>query len=52
MAMGQWQAALDDMQAAYLEVNSRAGWLSMRTEDLDETEALRDLIRKKLEQPE
>ncbi|MFN3165488.1 MAG: hypothetical protein ACE37H_00325 [Phycisphaeraceae bacterium] len=52
MAMGDWRAALDDMQAAYLEVNSRAGWLSMRTEELDETEALRDVILQKLERPE
>jgi hypothetical protein len=43
-AMGNLEAALADAEAAYLLVNSQAGQLSMRTDELEETEALRDAI--------
>lgn len=50
-AMGDWEAALADAQAVYLEVNKKAGWLSMRTADLEETERLRDRIQAVLHKP-
>jgi tetratricopeptide (TPR) repeat protein len=50
VAMEDWEAAYTDAQAVYLEVNKKAGWLSMRTADLDEAEALRELIQSKLNQ--
>ena len=43
-AMKEWPLALEDAQTAYPEINSKAGWLSMRTRDLDEIEKLRDAI--------
>jgi hypothetical protein len=48
-ALGEFERALEDAQAAYLLVNSKAGWLSMRTEDLEATERLRDDIKRNLE---
>jgi tetratricopeptide (TPR) repeat protein len=48
-AMGDLEAALADAEEAYLEVNSKAGHLSMRTEDLEETEGLRDTILEALQ---
>ncbi len=50
MTMKNWKAALADVEQAYLAVNSKAGWLSMRTDDLDETEELRAAIRRAYEQ--
>jgi hypothetical protein len=44
MAMKQWQAAFDDAEQAYLAVNIKAGWLSMRTAELDLTEKLKAAI--------
>jgi hypothetical protein len=44
MAMKQWQAAFDDAEQAYLAVNIKAGWLSMRTAELDMTEKLKAAI--------
>ena len=41
MAMEDWESAFEDIQAVYLQVNSKAGWLSMRTEELAKTEALK-----------
>lgn len=41
MALGDMEAAKADVQEVYLEVNRKAGWLSMRTQDLDETEKLK-----------
>ena len=52
MAMENWQAAFDDIQQTYLSVNSKAGWLSMRTAELDETEKLKAIILEALEQTE
>jgi hypothetical protein len=49
LAMGNFQAAFEDAEKAYLSVNSKAGFLAMRTEELNSTEALRDSIQKKLE---
>ncbi|MEO0476747.1 MAG: alanine--tRNA ligase-related protein, partial [Planctomycetota bacterium] len=49
-AIGDYESALADAQAAYLEINKKAGWLSMRTEDLENTERLRDRIQAKLNQ--
>ncbi len=45
MAMQDWQAAFTDIEDVYLRVNSKAGWLSMRTEELDRTEELKGEIR-------
>ncbi|MFK7788183.1 MAG: hypothetical protein AB8C95_01650 [Phycisphaeraceae bacterium] len=50
-AMGEWESALKDAQAVYLEVNKKAGWLSMRTKDLQRTERLRDRIQAELNKP-
>jgi hypothetical protein len=44
LAMGDTEAALEDAQAAYLLINSKAGYLSMRTEDLEEIEELKASI--------
>ena len=52
MAMQQWQAALDDAEQAYLAVNIKAGWLSMRTAELDMTEKLKATIIAAREQAE
>jgi hypothetical protein len=52
MAMQQWQAALDDAEQAYLAVNIKAGWLSMRTAELDMTEKLKATIIAVREQAE
>jgi len=49
MAMGQWEAAENDAQAAYLEINSKAGWLSMRTDALEEIEGIKAIIASELE---
>jgi hypothetical protein len=44
MAMKQWQAAFDDAEQAYLAVNIKAGWLSMRTAELEMTEQLKAAV--------
>ena len=44
MAIGDLEAAKIDVQEVYLEVNRKAGWLSMRTQDLEETERLKAKI--------
>jgi hypothetical protein len=44
MAMKQWQAAFDDAEQAYLAVNIKAGWLSMRTAELEMTEELKATV--------
>ncbi|QDT59307.1 hypothetical protein SV7mr_18140 [Stieleria bergensis] len=49
-AMGEWELAKEDAQAAYLAINSKAGHISMRTDDLDEIEKLRDSIQAELNQ--
>lgn len=49
MAQKQWQAAYDDADQVYLDVNSKAGWLSLRTDELTRTEALKAEIREALE---
>jgi len=49
LAMGELEAAADDAEQVYLAVNQKAGYISMRTDDLEETEALRETIRKKLD---
>ena len=49
LAMGDLEAAYADAQHCFLEVNSKAGHLTMRTEDLEVTEALRDKIQKQLQ---
>ncbi|MAR12896.1 MAG: hypothetical protein CL681_23385 [Blastopirellula sp.] len=45
-AMGELEAASADAEQAFLAVNSRAGWLSLRTLELDETEKLKAAILK------
>ncbi|MBT8043524.1 MAG: hypothetical protein KJO79_01130 [Verrucomicrobiae bacterium] len=41
-AMGNLKAACADIEQAYLEVKRQAGSISMRTDDLERTEALKD----------
>ncbi len=43
-AMGNLKAAYADAEKAYLAVNIKAGYISMRTDELEETEALKDTI--------
>ena len=43
-AVGDLQSAKADVQEVYLEVNRLAGWLSMRTEELENTEELKSVI--------
>ena len=50
MAMKDWKAAYADAQWVYLEVKKKAGWLSMRTRELDEMEAMKALIESQLNQ--
>ena len=52
MAMGDFEAAQADVQKVYLEVNRLAGWLSMRTLDLEETEKLKAAVLNASEQTE
>jgi hypothetical protein len=52
MALKQWQDAFDDAEQAYLAVNIKAGWLSMRTAELDMTEKLKAAIIAAREQAE
>ncbi|MEO1843794.1 MAG: hypothetical protein ABGZ37_05900 [Akkermansiaceae bacterium] len=46
LAMGDLKAASADVEEVYLAVNSKAGYISMRTDELEETEALRETIQK------
>ena len=50
LAMDRLEAAQADIQAVYLTVNSKAGHISMRTEELEETEALKATISAALKQ--
>ncbi|HIL24806.1 MAG TPA: hypothetical protein EYG19_05345 [Verrucomicrobia bacterium] len=47
LAVGDLKAAFADAEEVYLAVNQKAGYISMRTNELEETEALRGTIRKK-----
>ena len=49
-AMGDLKAAYADAEEAYLAVNIAAGYISMRTDELEETEALKDIIFTALEE--
>jgi hypothetical protein len=46
LAMGDLEAAYADAEQVYLAVNQKAGYISMRTDELKEIEALRETIRK------
>ncbi|MBT5910701.1 MAG: hypothetical protein HOH25_12950, partial [Opitutae bacterium] len=48
-AMGELESAATDAEQVYLAVNQKAGYISMRTDDLEEIEALQETIRKKRE---
>jgi hypothetical protein len=50
MAMENWEAAFADIQETYLSVNSKAGYISMRTAELDEVEELKADILHAIEQ--
>ncbi len=50
LAMGDPKAAYADAEQAYLAVNIAAGYISMRTDELEETEALKATILTALEQ--
>jgi hypothetical protein len=52
LAMGDLKAALADAEEVYLAVNRQAGYISMRTDDLEETEALKASILTALKQAE
>jgi hypothetical protein len=49
LAMSELESAATDAEQVYLAVNQKAGYISMRTDDLEEIEALRETIRKKRE---
>jgi len=48
VAMEQWKQALTDADAAFSEIAGTAGAISIRTVELEEVEAFRDSIRKRL----
>jgi hypothetical protein len=50
--MGKLKAAQADIQEVYLKVNTAAGYISMRIEELEETEALKATILTALEKAE
>jgi hypothetical protein len=50
--MGELEAAATDAEQVYLAVNQKAGYISMRTDELEEDEALRETIRKKRDDKE
>ena len=50
MATGYLDAAYADADKVYLAENQTAGYISMRTDDLEETELLREAILKKLDE--
>jgi hypothetical protein len=52
LAMGDLKAAYADAEQSYLTVNSKAGHISMRTDELEETEALKAIILTALKQAE
>ena len=52
LAMGDLKAASVDAEQAYLAVNIQAGYISMRTDELEETEALKATILTALKQAE
>jgi hypothetical protein len=52
LAMGDLEAALADAEQSYLAVNSQAGYISMRTDELEETVALKATIITALKQAE
>ena len=52
LAMGELDAAHADAKEVYLAVNSKAGWLSMRTDELEKTEELKATILAALKQTE
>jgi hypothetical protein len=52
LAMGNLKAAAADIEKAYLAVNIQSGHISMRTEELEETEALKAIILSALKKAE
>jgi hypothetical protein len=50
LATGYLDAAYADADKVYLAENQTAGYISMRTDDLEETELLREAILKKLDE--
>jgi hypothetical protein len=50
--MGDLKAASADAEQAYLAVNIQAGYISMRTDELEETEALKATMLTALKQLE
>ena len=47
LVMGELESAASDAEEVYLAVNQKAGYISMRTDELEEAEALRETIRRK-----
>ena len=45
MTLKEWDKALEDAEEVYSRAFSQAGSMSLRTEELDEAEALRDEIK-------
>jgi hypothetical protein len=52
LAMGDLKSAFADAEQAYLAVNIKAGYISMRTDELEETQALKATILAGLKQAE
>ena len=52
LAMGDLKAAYADAEQCYLAVRRRASYISMRTDELEETEALKATILTALKQAE
>lgn len=50
MALGEWDKALADAEEVYSRTFGQSGGMSMRSEELDEAEALRDTILKSMTQ--
>lgn len=46
--MEQWKLALADAEEAFSELSAQASSISIRTPELEETELLRDSIRKRV----
>jgi F0F1-type ATP synthase alpha subunit len=50
--MGELESAATDAEQVYLAVNQKAGYISMRTDELEETAALKAAILIALKQAE
>ena len=51
LAMGELDSASKDAEELYLATKQKSGYMSMRTDEFTEAEALRETIRKKAKRP-